>query len=109
MQTKTRKRSRGADNAAKPEKKAKALTISEYNHAYYMAHKGDKKFQERRRRNDRNRRKRITDADRRKRNEQLRRRWATDPLFRQRTSEYQKAWRKMRKEKAFAKSIKRKS
>jgi hypothetical protein len=68
---------------------------SEYNHAYYLAHKDDKAFQARRKRNQQNRRP-LTPAEKRKRNAHLRERWAKDPAFRKRMMSAQSAYAKRR-------------
>lgn len=90
-----------SSNGKKATKKAKPLSgtrnSSEYNHAYYLAHKNDKKFRERRLRNGRNRRRNQTKADRERRNAYLRKRWANDPAFREHSLAYQKAYRERKK------------
>lgn len=68
---------------------------SEYNHAYYVAHKDDKAFQARRRRNQKNKRP-LTPAEKRKRNAHLRERWSKDPVFRKRMMASQSAYAKRR-------------
>lgn len=82
--------------------------LSEYNHAYYMAHKNDKKYKERRLRNERKRRRFQTQKEKDKRNDYLREKWAKDAAYRQRILAYQKAWRNKRK-KATKRGTKRKT
>lgn len=71
------------------------LNSSEYNRAYYLAHKDDKAFQARRRRNQKNRRP-LTPDEKRRRNAHLRKRWASDPAFRKRMMASQSAYAKRR-------------
>jgi len=71
------------------------LNSSEYNRAYYLAHKEDKAFQARRRRNQKNRRP-LTPDEKRRRNAHLRKRWASDPAFRKRMMASQSAYAKRR-------------
>ena len=71
------------------------LNSSEYNRAYYLAHKDDKEFQARRRRNQKNRRP-MTPAEKLRRNAHLRARWSSDPAFRKRMMASQAAYAKRR-------------
>ena len=77
----------------------KKLTAAQkYQHEYYLKHKDDKAFKERRARV----KKAWTSKPsiKRKRNAKLRERWANDPEFRRKICEYQKAWRAKRKQAA---------
>lgn len=69
-----------------------------YNKAYYQAHKGEKEFEERRKRNAKAYR--AKPRVKKRRNAKLREKWATDPEYRKRISEYQKAYREKKKLKA---------
>ena len=66
-----------------------------YNRKYYLEHKDDKDFKERRSRNAKAYRAKPKVKNRR--NAKLREKWANDPEYRQRISEYQKAYRLRKK------------
>ena len=67
-----------------------------YNKEYYQAHKGEKAFEERRKRNAKAYR--VKPIVKKRRNAKLREKWATDPEYRRRISEYQKAYRQRKKQ-----------
>ena len=67
-----------------------------YNNEYYQAHKGEKAFEERRKRNAKAYR--VKPIVKKRRNAKLREKWATDPEYRRRISEYQKAYRQRKKQ-----------
>lgn len=71
------------------------LNSVEYNRAYYLAHKDDKAFKARRKRNQKNRRP-LTQDEKRRRNAHLRKRWSSDPLFRKRMMASQASYAKRR-------------
>ena len=75
--------------------KAKTSERQQYNKAYYEAHKNDKNFKARRKRNAEEYR--VRPVVKRKRNAKLREKWASDPEYRAKISAYQKAWRERRK------------
>ena len=74
----------------------KKLTAKQkYNHDYYQAHKGEKKFESRRAKNAKAYRAKASTKERR--NKRMRDKWAKDAKYRKHISEYQKAWRERRK------------
>ena len=76
-----------------------------YNRKYYLEHKDDKDFKERRSRNAKVYR--AKPKVKKRRNAKLREKWANDPEYRQKISEYQKAYRlrkKLAAKKRFPKS-----